>query len=139
VLAFRRRFIAAAMLLALVVFGRKVGHFQKAYFALARPPEHFHLAPTSTFAFPSGHTANATIAYFGAALLLAGGARWWRRSVGAALTVAFLVGLSRVMLGVHWPADVVGGWAFGGFWTLTWLRLCDRYECSRAKSAKLSC
>ena len=30
------------------------------------------------------------------------------------------------MLGVHWPSDVVGGWAFGAAWVLLMLRLADR-------------
>jgi len=38
-----------------------------------------------------------------------------------------MVGLSRVMLGVHWPSDVVGGWAFGMLWVLLTLRLGQRW------------
>lgn len=126
VLAVRGRFVAAVLLMVMIVFGRMVEQFQKVYFALPRPPEHLHLAPTSSFAFPSGHAANATVAYLGAALVLAGCTRSWRWTVAAALVVTFLIGVSRVMLGVHWPTDVVGGWAFGGFWTIAWLRLAGR-------------
>jgi len=37
-----------------------------------------------------------------------------------------LIGASRVMLGVHWPSDVVGGWAFGALWVLLTLRRAER-------------
>jgi undecaprenyl-diphosphatase len=37
------------------------------------------------------------------------------------------VGLSRIVLGVHWPSDVVGGWVFGLLWVLVTLRLAERW------------
>ncbi len=42
-----------------------------------------------------------------------------------AIAFSVLVGLSRLVLGVHWPSDVVGGWAFGAAWTLTLVGLAD--------------
>jgi undecaprenyl-diphosphatase len=41
-----------------------------------------------------------------------------RPALVAAVLLSLLIGISRVMLGVHWPSDVIGGWAFGVFWVL---------------------
>jgi undecaprenyl-diphosphatase len=34
-----------------------------------------------------------------------------------------MVGVCRMILQVHWPSDVAGGWAFGAAWTLLLVRL----------------
>jgi undecaprenyl-diphosphatase len=60
------------------------------------------------------------------ALALTRDTRWHRAAAAAAIVLSLLVGTSRVMLGVHWPSDVVGGWAFGLLWVLLTLRLAER-------------
>jgi undecaprenyl-diphosphatase len=60
------------------------------------------------------------------ALALTAGTRWHRAAAAGAVLLSLLVGISRVMLGVHWPSDVIGGWAFGMLWVLLTLRLAGR-------------
>jgi undecaprenyl-diphosphatase len=65
------------------------------------------------------------IFYLALALLLASH-RHRFAAAAAAVVLALLVGTSRVMLGVHWPSDVIGGWAFGLLWLLLTLRPAER-------------
>ncbi len=75
---------------------------------------------TRGLSFPSGHAQNsaAVWGYLGNRL---GG---WRLSAACALVA--LIGLSRVVLGVHYPSDVVAGWLAGGLLALGFARLARR-------------
>lgn len=78
---------------------------------IGRPRPHLEILPHS-LAFPSGHSANSMTAFLATALL-ACPPRYRRVALAAALALTFVVGLTRVILGVHWPSDVIGGWSFG--------------------------
>jgi membrane-associated phospholipid phosphatase len=83
----------------------------KLAFARARPDLVPHLDHASSFAFPSGHATSAAVVYLLFAFIVPTQRRGLWLSVGIALTL--LTGMSRIMLGVHWPSDVIGGWLLG--------------------------
>ena len=66
--------------------------------------------------FPSGHAARAVIVFGLLALLFGGGQSRTIRaySLGVAMLLSALIGISRIYLGVHWPSDVLAGAAMGG-------------------------
>jgi len=65
-------------------------------------------------AFPSGHTTDATAVLMTAAyLLVREGVAPVELVVPVAVLLAFVTGVSRVLLGWHWATDVLGGWLTG--------------------------
>jgi len=108
----------------------------KAAFGLPRPPESLWLIETDGFGFPSGHATAATVVYGG----LAHAHGWWRRA-DRAVPVALLIlaiGLSRVVLGVHYLGDIIAGFALGATVVAVGTRVADR-EPIRAFALAVAC
>jgi undecaprenyl-diphosphatase len=116
----------ALALIAVVTIGRALSEAQKYWIARVRPDVEPHLVIVKTSSFPSGHATSSMIFYLAVALALSAGTRWHRAAASGAITLSLLIGTSRVMLGVHWPSDVIGGWAFGMLWVLLTLPLAER-------------
>ena len=114
-------------LIAIVALGRLLSEAQKYWIARARPDLETHLVVVKTSSFPSGHATSSMIFYLSLALVLTAEKRWHRGAVAGAIILSLLIGLSRVMLGVHWPSDVIGGWSFGMLWVLLTLKLAGRF------------
>jgi len=112
----------ALLFAAIVLSGRLLVELQKIELARARPDAAGRLVHVSSLSFPSAHAAYSMMTWLALALLLAPPARR-TLAVAAALLLAFAVGLTRLVLHVHWPSDVIGGWAFGAAWTLLLVRL----------------
>lgn len=84
-----------------------------------------HLSQVYTSSFPSGHSMLSATVYLtlGSLLMrLAPQKRVKLYYLLVAMTLTFLVGISRVYMGVHYPTDVLAGWTAGLVWALLcWL------------------
>jgi undecaprenyl-diphosphatase len=52
--------------------------------------------------------------------------------IGIAAFMTVLIGVTRVMLGVHWASDVLAGWAFGAGWAALWFWMASHLRDARA-------
>ncbi|MBL8300199.1 MAG: phosphatase PAP2 family protein [Rhodanobacteraceae bacterium] len=128
-LGLQRRLKDMAILALSLIGAQILSAVSKLLVSRPRPDLVSHEAAIYSASFPSGHTLMATVAWVTFAMLLAADFDS-RRARDYLLLVAWLVaaavGCSRVYLGVHWPSDVLAGWAAGALWMLLLSRFVPR-------------
>lgn len=126
-LAYARRWRDMVSLVTIVIGGRLAIELLK--LAIHRPRPFFGPYPVeiSSLSFPSGHAGNSMVTFLALALIAAP-ARWRAAAVATAIGISLAIGATRPLLGVHWPTDVIGGWAFGIGWVVGLVALSRRWR-----------
>lgn len=119
------------VLFSLVIIGAPMlNKVLKNFFERTRPDLH-RLIEIGGYSFPSGHAMNAMAVYGILTFLL------WRhiptRSGRALLLIVsmmmiFMIGISRVYLGVHYPSDIIAGYFASGFWLAVAIWVYQQYR-----------
>ncbi len=105
-------FLAAAL-----ISGEVIKELLKFLIHRQRPDAVFSLLPENGYAFPSGHAVMSVIFYgmVGYFIYQACKKKWQRIILLVATAIlVFLIGYSRIYLGVHWISDILAGWLIGG-------------------------
>ncbi len=115
-----------ALLLAIALIGGTLlNNGLKFLFDRPRPDLVAHGTEVFTLSFPSSHAMMSATVYLTLGVMVmrySSALRLKIYAMSVAILLAVLVGVSRVYLGVHWPTDVVAGWAVGAVWaSACWL------------------
>jgi len=124
-LLLQTRYWTALFILVTAASGEAVSYVMKTAFYRPRPDVVPHLREAFSTSFPSGHAMQSAIIYLtlGAMMMRLAERRLTKiYCFASAAMLTFLVGLSRVYLGVHYPTDVLAGWIVGLIWaSICWL------------------
>jgi membrane-associated phospholipid phosphatase len=94
-----------------------------------RPPSDLWLITERMSGFPSGHAQNTVVLYFIlASFITEKFTQYKNRIYVCAALLCFLIGFSRIYLGVHYPTDVLGGWILGGIVLCGYFLLSGKLE-----------
>ncbi len=136
ILAIRRRWRLAAYLLVTGAGALILDPILKSLVGRLRPVVAQPIAHGTGDSFPSGHSLGSIVCY-GAILLVflpAARGRWRTAFITVIVALITLIGISRILLGVHYLSDVLGGWAIG----ITWLGVTAfAFELTRSAAGQL--
>lgn len=142
-LIIRRQYRAALLIALAVIGGTLLSQLLKNSIGRPRPDLVPHGSIVYSTSFPSGHSMSAAATYLTLGALLARLQPRRRLKIYIlllAVLITVLVGISRVYLGVHWPTDVLAGWAAGAVWAalcglvMTWLQYKGEVETNDAEA-----
>lgn len=126
-LVFHQRRREALIFAGTVILAYASSEVLKAFYDRDRPMLVAHGSIVYSQSFPSGHSTAAAATFLTLATVLASFETRRRTKAliyALAITAMIAVGVSRVYLGVHWPTDVLAGWALGASWALAaWMVL----------------
>lgn len=125
------RYLTALMVVATSITGEVLNELLKLLFERPRPDIVPHLQTVVTASFPSGHAMQSAVIYLtlGALLMRVVEGRLTKiYCMAIAMLLTFIVGVSRVFLGVHYPSDVLGGWMLGFLWAAITFLATRRFE-----------
>jgi undecaprenyl-diphosphatase len=116
---------SALLVAGSIALGTILSTILKLVFDRPRPDLVPHGMDVYTLSFPSSHAMMSALVYLTLGALLARTQKSVRLRIYllvCAILLTFLIGVSRLYLGVHWPTDVLAGWAVGSCWALlSWL------------------
>jgi undecaprenyl-diphosphatase len=124
-LIFQKNYFYIFVVLFATIGGTILVLLLKNFFGRERPELVPHLVYAVSFSFPSGHSMMSAVVYLTQASLISKiqkskSLKIYILTIAIILTV--LIGLSRIYLGVHYPTDVLAGWALGTAWAyICWL------------------
>jgi len=138
-LVMQKKRLSALLLVLGLLGGVALSEGLKALFARDRPPAAYQAVETINASFPSGHALLSTVFYLTLGVMLTRAfqqRRFKAFALGWALTIALIIGMTRVYLGAHWASDVIAGWCAGAAWAMAlWL---VSYGFERRQAARLS-
>jgi undecaprenyl-diphosphatase len=126
----------ALYVLAATSGGALLSQWLKTSFTRPRPSVVEPLVMVSSWSFPSGHALSSAVVYLTLGSLVAATverrvAKLYVLFVAFALTG--LIGVSRILLGVHYPTDVLAGWLAGLAWALGCWSIFELWQLRRAR------
>ena len=115
-----KRVWAAQILFLTCLGGLILNQGLKLVFAKPRPQLWTPLIVEHSYSFPSGHALGSSALYGFLAVLLASQYPRYRLGIySIAVVIVGSIGLSRLFLGVHYPTDIIAGYAVGLLWLTT--------------------
>ncbi|MGB7378851.1 MAG: phosphatase PAP2 family protein [Rivularia sp. (in: cyanobacteria)] len=115
-----KKFVSAFTLVIVTSGGIGLNVWLKNIFSRVRPALWERIVDVNSFSFPSGHAMVSLIVYgFIGYLLIANFRSWSSVFLFFTALIILAIGFSRLYLGVHWPTDIIAGYAAGLVWLIS--------------------